>query len=96
MLKGFDDKSATAVCTIAYADEQGAVTIFTGETAGTIVNPTTEETFGWDSCFQPSGYGVTYAHMTKDEKNVISHRIKAMQKLKGHFDVILNVHATAV
>ncbi|VVC42353.1 Hypothetical protein CINCED_3A005848 [Cinara cedri] len=55
MLQGFNDKSATAVCTIAYVNQDGKVTIFSGETSGTIVNPTTEETFGWDSCFQPTG-----------------------------------------
>lgn len=86
MLKGFEDKSAKAVCTFAYVNERGEVNIFNGETDGTIVSPTVAETFGWDSCFKPDGYEVTYAQMPKEQKNLISHRMKAMLKLKEFLD----------
>lgn len=86
MLKGFEDKSAKAVCTFAYVNETGEVNIFNGETDGTIVLPTVAETFGWDSCFKPDGYEVTYAQMPKEQKNLISHRVKAMLKLKEFLD----------
>lgn len=82
MLKGFEDKTAMAVCTVAYVNELGKVNIFSGETDGIIVEPTAVETFGWDSCFMPKGYKITYAEMPKSEKNLISHRKKAMSKLK--------------
>tara|TARA_R110002003_G_scaffold95_7_gene7284 strand:- start:1597 stop:1794 length:198 start_codon:yes stop_codon:yes gene_type:complete len=35
---------------------------------------------GWDSCFEYEGQ--TYAEMEKSEKNKISHRGKALDKLK--------------
>jgi inosine triphosphate pyrophosphatase len=35
---------------------------------------------GWDSCFEYEGQ--TYAEMEKSEKNKISHRAKALDKLK--------------
>lgn len=35
---------------------------------------------GWDSCFEYEGQ--TYAEMDKSEKNKISHRAKALDKLK--------------
>jgi inosine triphosphate pyrophosphatase len=35
---------------------------------------------GWDSCFEYEGQ--TYAEMDKSEKNKISHRAKALEKLK--------------
>lgn len=35
---------------------------------------------GWDSCFEYEGK--TYAEMDKSEKNRISHRGKALEKLK--------------
>jgi inosine triphosphate pyrophosphatase len=35
---------------------------------------------GWDSCFEYEGK--TYAEMDKEEKNKISHRGKALDKLK--------------
>lgn len=86
MLTGFEDKSAKAVCSFAYINETGVVNLFVGETNGTIVSPTVPETFGWDSCFKPDGYEVTYAEMSKEQKNLISHRMKAILKLKDFLD----------
>jgi XTP/dITP diphosphohydrolase len=37
--------------------------------------------FGYDPIFKPNGYEVTFSEMSADEKNSISHRAKAMEKL---------------
>ncbi len=37
--------------------------------------------FGYDPIFQPNGFGRTFAEMSIDEKNVISHRGRAVAKL---------------
>ncbi len=37
--------------------------------------------FGYDPIFQPDGFGVTFAEMSLQEKNSISHRGKAMSQL---------------
>ena len=40
--------------------------------------------FGWDPIFQPDGYEGTYAELDKVVKNKISHRYRALSKLKGY------------
>lgn len=86
MLTGFDDKSATAVCTFAYSSgENDKVLLFQGKTEGKIVDPRGEISFGWDPCFLPNGFQQTYAELPKEVKNSISHRYKALDLLKNHF-----------
>ena len=38
--------------------------------------------FGYDPIFQPETRNLTYAEMDADEKNRISHRFKALDKIK--------------
>lgn len=86
LLAGFEDKSATAVCTFAYSpDESSDVVLFQGKTEGQIVSPRGPRDFGWDPCFQPNGFEKTYAELPKDVKNSISHRYKALDVLKAYF-----------
>ncbi|WEW56291.1 nucleoside triphosphate pyrophosphohydrolase ham1 [Emydomyces testavorans] len=81
LLYAFEDKSAVAICTFAYAagpDEEPI--LFQGRTEGKIVPARGPAKFGWDPIFEFQG--TTYAEMDPKEKNMISHRYKALQKLR--------------
>ncbi|QEC77169.1 non-canonical purine NTP diphosphatase [Mucilaginibacter ginsenosidivorax] len=55
---------------------------FEGTVEGTIRTiPSGTDGFGYDPIFEPDGYAITFAEMTMNEKNQISHRAKAMEKL---------------
>jgi XTP/dITP diphosphohydrolase len=56
--------------------------LFEGIVEGTIRHqPVGSGGFGYDPIFQPDGYDITFAEMSLEEKNKISHRAKAMEKL---------------
>ncbi|KAH9259354.1 RdgB/HAM1 family non-canonical purine NTP pyrophosphatase [Batrachochytrium salamandrivorans] len=84
LLAAYEDKSAYAQCIFALTAGEGhPVHVFVGRTQGEIVTPRgPEQSFGWDPVFQPNDCGgKTFAEMTKDEKNAISHRGKALEKM---------------
>ena len=55
---------------------------FEGSVQGTITEQKSGKSgFGYDPIFIPFGYNKTFSKMTIEEKNLISHRSKAVQKL---------------
>ena len=44
--------------------------------------------FGYDAIFQPEGYDISFAQMSADEKNSISHRGKAVRQLVEYLNSI--------
>lgn len=86
MLMAYEDKSAYALCSFSFAIAPDAEPIaFLGKTPGKIVPARGPNDFGWDPIFQPDGYEQTYAEMSKEEKNKISHRSRALALVKAHF-----------
>ena len=60
--------------------------LFEGRCEGQIVPPRGSEHFGWDPIFMPNEpNGKTFAEMAKSDKNIISHRGRALEKLKTYF-----------
>lgn len=64
---------------------EGEEYTFDGIAEGEIISSKRgEEGFGYDPVFVPAGHTRTFAEMTLDEKNELSHRAKAFAKMKEH------------
>jgi len=80
-LNGTENRKARFITVISLIWE-GDEHFFEGIVEGTIRDqPTGNGGFGYDPVFQPDGYDVTFAEMSMEEKNKISHRARAMEKL---------------
>ncbi len=76
------DRKARFVTVAAAMDKDGNVVYFTGKVEGRIaMEPAGENGFGYDPVFFHEPSGKTFAEMTKEEKNHISHRHAAFEKL---------------
>ncbi len=71
-----------SVVTLIYQNQE---TQFEGVVKGKIHTELTgTDGFGYDPLFIPAGHNRTFAEMTMEEKNPISHRGLAVQQLVGH------------
>jgi len=81
ILAAYDNKNATAVCTLAFCPSPHAdAVLFTGECHGTIIKPIPGGGFGWDSIFVPHGSDIPFSQMDISEKSAVSHRGSAVRK----------------
>ena len=79
----YESQKAKAITWIGYAPNSEEMYFFEGGIDGTIVAPRGEG-FGWDPVFQPKGSLKTFGEMESTEKNQISMRRNALEKLKSH------------
>jgi len=80
------NNKAWAKTIIGYAKNADEIEFFDGEIEGEIVSPTGENGFGWDAIFKPVGYDKTFAEMDMNEKNAISMRKVAFERLKEYLN----------
>lgn len=73
-------------CVVSLAFPNGEYKLFEGRVDGTIAAEKMlgAEGFGYDPLFIPDGYDISFAQMSKADKNKISHRGRAMQKFKDY------------
>jgi XTP/dITP diphosphohydrolase len=80
-LSNKDNREARFRCVIAYIDCHGAEHLFEGIVNGQILfDEQGEGGFGYDPVFCPEGFGISFAQMSQIEKNLISHRGRAIAK----------------
>jgi len=76
-------RKAAFVCAIAIASPQGKVQAVEGKCSGLIsLSPRGTHGFGFDPIFLLPKLGKTMAELTPEEKNKISHRARALRKIK--------------
>lgn len=77
-----EQRSAQFVCCVALAYPDGDVLTFVGYAKGRIIRePRGASGFGYDPVFIPEGKNRTFAEMSGEEKDQLSHRGKALEKL---------------
>ncbi len=90
-LKGYkpEEKTAHFISCIVLIEPDGTEHSFYGRCDGLITDKKIGDGgFGFDPIFWFDEYGKTFAQLTADEKNAVSHRHKALEKLKGYLDSI--------
>ena len=89
-LAGIADRRAHFMCVIAVAVPAGPALIYEGVCQGLIAEEADGQNgFGYDPLFFFPRAGKTFASMSPDEKNLVSHRGRAMQELKAEFDKVI-------
>ncbi len=79
-----EQRGARFRCVIVYLDKYGTDKSFVGVLPGRIgTSQSGTGGFGYDPVFYAEGYNCSLAELSAEEKNKISHRGRAMEKLKA-------------
>jgi XTP/dITP diphosphohydrolase len=82
LMDGAKNRKAEFRSAVAFAKDSKILAVFASVAEGTIALKTRGEAgFGFDPIFQPIWTNKTFAEMSMSEKNVYSHRSKALKKL---------------
>jgi XTP/dITP diphosphohydrolase len=89
-LEGNKDRTAAFVCVISIAVPCGVALTYEGRCEGRIAEaPGGTQGFGYDPLFYYPPLKKTFAELSTQEKNRVSHRGKALRELKEEFDKVL-------
>ena len=89
-MEGKSNRKAAFECTISIAVPTGPALTYEARCEGLIATePAGSNGFGYDPVFFYTPLNKTFAQITGDEKNRISHRGKALAEFKSEFDKVL-------
>jgi XTP/dITP diphosphohydrolase len=89
-MEGKPNRAAAFMCVISIAVPSGPALTYEARCEGVISEtPAGDEGFGYDPVFYYPPLKKTFAQMTAQEKNSVSHRGKAFAELKDEFDEVL-------
>ena len=81
-MENVGERKCTFRCVLGLMTENGEKHKFVGECKGVLIDEQRGDGgFGYDPIFIPDGFDKTFAELTSEEKNSISHRGIAMRKL---------------
>lgn len=90
-MEGETNRGAKFVCALAYIDAKGHEFLFESASSGTIVpEPRAAYLPGLpvSSVFLPDGYDRVFSALTHEEKNMLSHRGKALARFMEHITAL--------
>jgi len=89
-LRDVENRAAAFVCAIAIAVPWGPTLVYEGRCEGLIATePAGTKGFGYDPIFFYPPLRQTFAQLTTEEKNEVSHRGRALRELRNEFDQVL-------
>jgi len=89
-MKGKSNRKASFECVISIAVPTGPALTYEARCEGLIATePAGSNGFGYDPVFFYTPLNKTFAQITREEKNRVSHRGKALAELKSEFDKAL-------
>ena len=89
-MEGQTDRRAAFECVISIAVPSGPALTYEGRCEGEItIKPRGKSGFGYDPVFYCPEYGKTFAELSSQEKNRISHRGKALKEVAAEFQKVL-------
>ncbi|MDH3567049.1 MAG: XTP/dITP diphosphatase [Desulfobacteraceae bacterium] len=89
-MEKMSNRKAAFECVISIAVPTGPALTYEARCEGLITQvPAGSNGFGYDPVFYYPPYKKTFAELTRQEKNRVSHRGKALSELKDEFDKVL-------
>jgi len=89
-MEGISNRKAAFECVISIAVPTGPALTYEARCEGLIAQqPAGSNGFGYDPVFYYPPLGKTFAELTREEKNTVSHRGKALNELRDEFDKVL-------
>lgn len=89
-MEGIDNRAAAFTCVISIAVPSGVALTYEGRCEGLITQTSQgDQGFGYDPVFYYPPLKKTFAQMSVEEKNRVSHRGKALAEIKEEFDKVL-------
>lgn len=89
-MEGVENRKASFVCVLSIAVPSGPALTYEATCEGTILEaPRGSSGFGYDPLFYYEPFGKSFAEVSMEEKNQVSHRGKVLAELGAEFDKVM-------